>query len=72
MIEQQEQGWFVVNVRDADWGERAEFGKTPESARALISIGETKPDPKHNAAELAAWTMVANLILNLDEVVTKG
>jgi len=31
-----------------------------------------KADPALNAAELAAWTMVANTILNLDEVITKG
>ena len=30
--------------------------------------------PKDNAdiAELAAWTVVANVLLNLDEVITKG
>ena len=28
--------------------------------------------PQVGAAELAAWTMVANVVLNLDETVTKG
>ena len=43
----------------------------PEEAKKAISYGESEPDPKLDAAELAAWTMVANLVLNLDEVVTK-
>jgi hypothetical protein len=49
----------------------AEYKKDVESAKKLISIGDTKPDPTLNASELAAWTMVANVVLNLDEVVTK-
>ncbi|MDP6930908.1 MAG: DUF1553 domain-containing protein, partial [Planctomycetota bacterium] len=43
-----------------------------KSAQALIAIGELKAEPSLDIAELAAWTMVANLLLNLDEVVTKG
>ncbi|WP_165233307.1 DUF1553 domain-containing protein [Aquisphaera insulae] len=42
------------------------------AAKALIEAGEAKPDPKQNPAELAAWTMMGNVILNLDEVMTKG
>jgi hypothetical protein len=42
------------------------------AARQLIGIGETKPDPAVNPSELATWTMIANLVLNLDEVLTKG
>ena len=38
---------------------------------ALIAIGDAKPDAKLDPVELASWTMIANLILNLDEVVTK-
>jgi hypothetical protein len=41
------------------------------AAKKLIAIGETQPDPALNASELAAWTMVANLVLNLDEVLSK-
>ena len=39
---------------------------------ALISVGEAKPDANLDAVELATWTTLANLILNLDEVITKG
>ena len=49
----------------------AAYQAKPEEAVKTISYGESKPDPKLDAAELAAWTMVANLVLNLDEVVTK-
>lgn len=50
----------------------AEFQKKPDAAKGLISVGATPVDDSIPAAELAAWTMVANLILNLDEVITKG
>jgi hypothetical protein len=50
----------------------AAYTAKPDEAKKAISYGETKPDAKLNPAELAAWTMVANLIMNLDEVVTKG
>lgn len=42
------------------------------AAKELIGIGESRPDPRFNPSELAAWTMIGNVILNLDEVVTKG
>jgi hypothetical protein len=44
----------------------------PDQARAAITFGESKPDPALDPAELAAWTLLANLVFNLDEVVTKG
>jgi hypothetical protein len=42
------------------------------AAQKVISAGESKHDEKLDAGELAAFTLVANLILNLDEVVTKN
>ncbi|MGY8653559.1 MAG: PSD1 and planctomycete cytochrome C domain-containing protein [Verrucomicrobiia bacterium] len=50
----------------------AEFQKNPAAAKALLKGGATSADASIPTAELAAWTMVANLILNLDEVITKG
>jgi mono/diheme cytochrome c family protein len=43
----------------------------PSDAKALVAVGESKPDPKIPPAELAAWTLVASEILNLDESLTK-
>ena len=49
----------------------AYFDRRPAEAARLLSVGEKKHDEKLKASELAAYTMVASLILNLDEVVTK-
>jgi hypothetical protein len=40
-------------------------------ARKLIAVGETKADPSLDVPTLAAWTMVANQLMNLDEVLNK-
>jgi hypothetical protein len=37
----------------------------------LIATGETAPDPDLPVPELAAWTLVASQILNLDETLTR-
>ncbi|MCG8585342.1 MAG: DUF1553 domain-containing protein, partial [Pirellulales bacterium] len=46
-------------------------GKAP-AAKQLIAVGESKPDASLDPSQLAAWTMTANLILNLDEVLNKN
>lgn len=51
---------------------RQRYAADAEAASQLIHYGESKPNDQLPAAELAAWTMVANLLLNLDEVVTKN
>ncbi len=43
----------------------------PEEAKRLIHVGESVPDESLAASELATWTMVANQLLNLDEVLNK-
>jgi hypothetical protein len=43
----------------------------PAAAEQLLTLGAS-PRPDGDAAELAAWTVVASAILNLDETVTKG
>jgi hypothetical protein len=43
-----------------------------DAAKKLLSVGESPRDEKLDIAELAAWTTLASVILNLDETVTKG
>jgi hypothetical protein len=43
-----------------------------KGANAFISVGASPRDPSIPASELAAYTAVANLILNMDDVITKG
>jgi hypothetical protein len=42
-----------------------------EDAKKLIAVGESKADPNLDAATLAAWTMLVNQLMNLDEVLNK-
>ncbi len=48
------------------------FTADKEAATKLIAVGESKPNETLDASQLAAWTMVANMVLNLDETITKG
>jgi hypothetical protein len=41
------------------------------AAEALLKQGEAPVDPNLDPCELAAWTMVASVLLNLDEVITQ-
>ncbi len=43
----------------------------PKSAAALLKQGDSTSDASLNTAELAAYTGVASVLLNLDETVTK-
>ena len=52
--------------------ERVHYSDNKAAAEKLLTIGESKPDPKFEPTELAAWTMVASTILNMDEAVTKN
>lgn len=47
------------------------YKQNPEMAKQLIHEGDSKPDATLEACELAAWTMLANELMNLDEVLTK-
>jgi hypothetical protein len=50
----------------------AAYAADESGARSLIAIGSSTSDPSIPASELAAYTAVANIILNMDEVITKG
>jgi hypothetical protein len=47
------------------------YSGDPKAAQALVQVGEQKHDASIPDVELAAWTMVASEMLNLDETVTK-
>ena len=49
----------------------AKFTADPSAATKLLNVGERPRDPKLDTVELAAYTVVASLILNLDETVTR-
>ena len=40
-------------------------------AKAVVAVGESKADPSLEPATFAAWTMLSNELLNLDEVLNK-
>jgi hypothetical protein len=52
--------------------QRATYANNVEAAERLIHVGDSPADTTIDARELAAWSLVANVILNLDETVTKG
>ena len=49
----------------------AKFKANPQAAQELISVGVYRVDKTLDQAELAAYTLTASTLLNLDEAVTK-
>ena len=47
------------------------YAANPKDAHSLVNIGEKKRDSSIPEPELAAWTMIANEMLNLDATVNK-
>jgi hypothetical protein len=47
------------------------FGVNQQAAHKLVGVGEFSRDPALDVGQLAAYTAVANTVLNLDEVITK-
>ena len=52
--------------------EKTHYQADKAAADKLLKVGESARDPKLDDAELAAWTTVASVILNLDEVLNKN
>ncbi|MBC8327031.1 MAG: PSD1 domain-containing protein [Verrucomicrobia subdivision 3 bacterium] len=50
---------------------RATYAQDPKKTKALLAIGESKRDEKLNPTDHAAFTVLCNMILNLDEVITR-
>jgi len=47
------------------------YDSDPKAAHALIREGESKPSTDISETQLAAWTIIANEMLNLDETLNK-
>jgi len=59
-------------LRETLTAELSHYKADTEAAKKAISIGESTAPTDVSPTELAAYTMVANLLLNLDEVVTRN
>ena len=46
------------------------YAAHPEEAKQVIAVGASKPRSS-DATRLAAWTMLTNELMNLDEVLCK-
>jgi hypothetical protein len=66
-LSQQEQAIVLNSQRQL----LAYYQSHPADAQALISVGQSKVAEELDVAELAAWTMVCNQLMNLDEVLNK-
>ena len=51
---------------------RGHFRDNPKAATSLLAIGERRPDPAINTTRLAAFTLVTNTIMNLDEAIMEN
>lgn len=64
-------GEVAVLIEDLSAFQR-EFQSNPEAAKKLLATGEKPFDSKLNIPTLAAYTLVANTILNLDEAMSQN
>lgn len=62
----------MKNVLEASLKQmQAHFAADPKAAHALIHVGESKPAANIPETDLAAWTMIATEMLNLDQTLNK-
>lgn len=52
--------------------QRQKFDADPEGVKKLLTVGESKRDEAIAAAEHAAWTVLCQMVLNMDETLTRG
>ena len=50
----------------------AEYRQNAKAAEALLNVGFSSAPKEIDSAELAAWTNVARVILNLHETITRS
>ena len=66
-LRQQEQMVLEMSLDELE----THYKANPKDAKELITVGESKPEPTLPADKLAAWTMLTNQMMNLDEVLNK-
>ena len=66
-LKDQERGIVAASYKDL----LAYYQGHAADAKSLLAVGESTADPKLNPAQFAAWTMVCNQMMNLDEVLNK-
>jgi len=59
-------------ITQAFEAELEHFLKHRADANQLVHVGATPPPTNVDVIELAAWTMIGQVLLNLDEAITKG
>ena len=59
-------------LRQALTAMRTKYAADPDAATALLAVGESPRNESLTPAEHAAWTVLCNLLLNLDEAVSKS
>ena len=50
---------------------RGQYAADKAAAAKLVAVGEKARDPKLDPSELASWTSVVGMVMNLDEAITK-
>jgi hypothetical protein len=58
-------------AKDLEEHAQKEYATDPAAAKSLLGVGDSPPDEKLPAPDLAAWTLVASQVMNLDESLTK-
>jgi hypothetical protein len=49
----------------------ATYFNDPDAAAKLLEVGESKRNPNYDARELAAYTAISSVILNMDQTITR-
>ena len=62
----------IAIVQDMFQKHLTKYRQNPQAARQAIHNGESSPKSGLPDAEFAAYTLVANLLLNLDETLTRN
>jgi hypothetical protein len=61
-----------IDVIAGIYERQRETASQDQHARELLRVGESPVDETLDPDELAAWALVASVLLNLDETVTRS